>query len=119
MSDPVKGSKVPKKQHADKVEAVHPDMPEPALEATPIEAPVEPALTEAERAEATELVAREQPAPPPPRVLPRYRVVAGGRAWYRGQQIRFLTGDEFTAETWDPHAIEGFRACGVTIEQVA
>jgi hypothetical protein len=57
------------------------------------------------------------PLPPPAKVT-RYRVLAGGRAWYRGQQIRFNTGDEFTAETWDPHAIAGFRECGVTIEQL-
>ena len=77
--------------------------------------PQEPQLTDAERAEAASAVPQmiaEQ------RELPRYRVIAGGRAWYRGQQIRFTTGEEFTAETWDEIAITGFRECGVTIEPI-
>jgi hypothetical protein len=112
MTDPIKGVKVPKRQHAEKVD-VEPNVPT-VVEAAP-PPPEEDPLTDAERAEA----APEVPTVVvPPVALPTYKVVAGGRAWYRGQQIKFTAGETFTAETWDELAISGFRECGVTIERV-
>lgn len=113
MSDPIKGVKVPKKQQADKVATS--SEPELVTDTPAVEPDPEP-LTADERAAAEAL-----PPPvvlPPPAAVRRFKVAAGGRAWYRGQQIRFQTGEEFTAETWDDLAIQGFRECGVTIEEL-
>ena len=107
--------KVPKKQHETKVEAVH-DMPEEFETPPAVTLPIEPPLTDAERAEATELV--PQPEPIVLREPERYRVTAGGRAWWQGQCIKFQTGEEFTSETWDELNVSRFRECGVTIERI-
>lgn len=117
--DPLKNAKVARPK-GDKV----PASPEAALaaeaaaeEPSPEEkAPEEsPPLTDAERAAAEALV----PLPAEPVVLPTYVVRSDGRAWYRGQQIRFRKGDTFTAETWDENALAGFRESGVQIERLA
>jgi hypothetical protein len=116
MTDTAKGAKIHKPKHADKV-AVHPDLPEtePAGETTGVgeQEPVEAPLTDAEKAEAASEAPKVEPLAPV--IPPTYLVEAGGRAWYRGQQIKFTTGEVFTSETWDEHAIAGFRECGVTI----
>lgn len=117
MSDQTKGHKVPKRQTADKVEAVRPDEPD-ELEAAPSPPAEEPELTDEERAAA----ASEAPKPEAPKVEPRkptrFRVTSGGRAWFDGQQIKFTTGEEFTTETWDERLIDRFRECGVGIEKL-
>ncbi len=115
MTDQAKGQKVPKKQHSEKVEAVLDAAP--SEEVVPPAPPEEPELTDAEREEAAAHVPKvptaelKSPA--------RYRVTAGGRAWWQGQCIKFTTGEEFTSETWDELNIARFRECGVTIEQIA
>jgi hypothetical protein len=116
-----KGNKIPKPKAATKVEAVRQDVPEaPEGETTGVGAPLEedPPLTDAERAEA----ASEVPKPDAPKVElrqpPRFRVTAGGYAWFNGQQIKFTTGEEFTTETWEELLVERFRECGVGIEKL-
>lgn len=112
--------KVPKKQHAEKVEAVHAEA-EPVLDTPAETAPLteeEPPLTDAERAEAAELVPQPESPKVELRAATRYCVTAGGRAWWQGQCIQFRTGEEFTSETWDELNVARFRECGVTIEQI-
>lgn len=120
MSDPLKGAKVGKSHKGEKV-PVGPEAPhgEQDESETPKASPPEeePALTAKERAEAApELPPVELPEP---KIPPTYLVRKGGRAWYRGQQIKFADGEVFTSETWDERAIDGFRECGVTIELLA
>jgi len=76
-------------------------------------------LTDKERDEAASEVPKPPEQPLAPAVPPTYIVRKGGHAYYRGQQIKFTDGETFTSETWEEHAVEGFRECGVTIERVA
>jgi hypothetical protein len=120
MSDPLKGAKVGKTHKGEKVPA-GPETPHAEQDATEdVTAPAaedESALTAKERAEAApELPPVELPEL---KIPPTYLVRKGGRAWYRGQQIKFNDGEVFTSETWDELAIAGFRECGVTIELLA
>jgi len=126
VDDPTRAAKVAKPKTAEKVSVATGEAPEPDAPVLPGDddfgppvaagAPEKaPELTEAERLEAS----RELPLPPPPPVPPTYLVRKGGRAWYRGQQIKFRDGEVFTSETWDELAVDGFRECGVTIERTA
>lgn len=118
--DPVRAAKVAKPKSAERVPATE----GAALEAVQAEATtaapeaVEPELTPEELEQATAQLDAEVITPPAPRTPPTYRVKVGGRAYYRGQQIRFREGETFTSETWDEGALVGFRECGVTIEQI-
>lgn len=128
VDDPTRAAKVAKPKAADKVSVATGEAPEPeavpgdddfgppaAADGAPGDAGKPPELTDAERLEAS----KELPLPPSPPVPPTYLVRKGGRAWYRGQQIKFRDGEVFTSETWDELAVEGFRECGVTIERTA
>ncbi len=132
-SDPIRGSKVAKPKTAEKVavggekaatvETVPSGEPREGDGAgvddnfdPPGDKPKEPPTSQ-ETAEAQSEVPKIEVLVPV--IPPTYVVRAGGRAWYRGQQIKFTTGETFTSETWDENAITGFRECGVTIEQIA
>lgn len=115
MTDPLKGAKVAKPNKSETVA-----VGEEAPEATLVEAeapPAEPELTAKELKEAASELPKVELAPAA--IPPTYFVRKGGRAYFRGQQIKFTEGETFTSETWEEHAIAGFRECGVTIEQIA
>lgn len=117
-NDAVRAAKVSKPKAAEKVPATEAAALEAAAPAPELEES-QPELTEKERGQAEAELAKSVEPAPELRTPPTYLVKVGGRAWYRGQQIKFIAGETFTSETWEENAIAGFRECGVDIIQTA
>ena len=84
-----------------------------------VEGPVVAEITAEALAAEKAAAAQTEPPPVPPLYLPKYRVIADKRIFWKGQQINMKAGKIIKPENYAPGAIDHFIMCGVQLEQIA